>query len=69
MKKKRTPEERLRAAAIVKLKYELDTGHLDEAFRSVYQGVLSDLGLKEADVDRFISKNRDALLKICRNDG
>ncbi len=69
MKKKRSAEERLRAAAIVKLKYELDTGRLDEAFRTIYQGVLADLGLKEPEVDRFISKNRDALLKICQNDG
>lgn len=69
MKKQKTLEERLRAAAIVKVKYQLDTGGLDEAFRTIYQGVLADLGVKEPEVDRFIKKNQEELLKVCRKDG
>lgn len=69
MKSKKTHEEKLRAAAIVRLKYELDTGKLDDAFKTIYAGVLSDLGLEAGEVERFLQENRESLLKVCRDDG
>jgi hypothetical protein len=57
--------ERLRSAAIVKLKYQLLSGGMDEGFKTVYSGVLKDLSLSEEEVDRYIESNEEELRKIC----
>jgi hypothetical protein len=64
----RPKKERLRAAAIVKLKYELISGRLDEGFRTIYEGVLEDLSLSEEEVDRYIDENKEELTKFCLGD-
>lgn len=57
--------KRLRSAALVKLKYEMMAGKLDDGFKVIYQGVLKDLSLKQEEVDRYIEKNREELQKVC----
>jgi hypothetical protein len=63
--KKKSHQERLKSAAIVKYKYSLVTGTLDEGFRIVYQGVLKDLDVKEDEVDRYIAEHQEKLQQIC----
>ena len=57
--------KRLRSAALVKFKYEMMAGKLDDGFKIIYQGVLKDLSLKRDEVDKYIEKNREELKKIC----
>ena len=64
-----TKPDRLRKAAIVKMKYLMLTGKMDDGFRAVYEGVLEDLRLKEADVDKYIDKHRAQLEKVCLGNG
>ena len=61
--------ERLRSAAIVKLKYQMVTGKMDEGFRTVFKGVLKDLSLTESEVDRYIDQNKEELTRICVEKG
>ena len=63
--KSRSREERLRSAAVVKLKYLQTVGRLDAGFKMVFQGVLEDLKLNEADVDAFIEAHREELTQLC----
>jgi hypothetical protein len=63
--KPKTRDERLRAAAIVKLKYTLLSGRMDKGFQMVYEGVLGDLAVREDEVDAFIEEHREELEKIC----
>jgi hypothetical protein len=63
--KKKTRSERLHSAAIVKLKYQMLAGTMDKGFETVYQGVLSDLGLTEEEVDRYISEHAEELKQAC----
>ncbi len=57
--------ERLRSAAVVKLKYLLTTGKLDSGFQFIFRGVLEDLQIEEAEVDAFIEAHRDELTQQC----
>jgi hypothetical protein len=57
--------KRLRSAALVKLKYEMMAGKLDDGFKVIYQGVLKDLSLKQDEVDSYIEKNKEELKKLC----
>ena len=62
---KKIKKERLRSAAIVKLKYQLLSGSMDGGFKAVYSGVLKDLSLVEEEVDSYIEDNQEELRKIC----
>lgn len=57
--------ERLRSAAVVKMKYLLTAGKLDSGFKMIFDGVLEDLGLTEPEVDAYIESNRDELTRFC----
>lgn len=50
MGRSKTREEKLFAAAVLRRSFELRGEEQGEAFRLVYQGVLRDLGLEDADV-------------------
>jgi len=67
--KAKTREERLRSAAIVKLKYCMLSGKIDKGFQVIFDGVLRDLGLQEDEVDRFLDQHREELVKICVEEG
>ncbi len=59
MKKPKTKAERLFSAAVLRRGFELQDGQYREGFRFVYEGVLRDLGLEEADVERFLAEHRE----------
>ncbi len=64
-KEKKKKIDRLRSAALVKIKYLMNTGKMDEGFRIIFEGVLQDLGLKAKEVDDFIEKNKEKLTRQC----
>lgn len=61
----KSKSERLRSAAIVKLKYHMLSGTVDKGFKTVYLGVLSDLGLTEEEVESYIESHAEELKKAC----
>ena len=63
--KKKSRSERLKSAAIVRLKYQMLSGTMDKGFKTVYQGVLSDLGLTEEEVEKYIEAHTEELKKAC----
>jgi len=54
----KTKEERLFSAAVVRRAFELQDGRYKEGFRFVYEGVLRDLALEEAEVEAFLAEHR-----------
>jgi hypothetical protein len=50
----RTREEKLFSAAVLRRSFELRGGERDQGFRFVYEGVLRDLGVEDADVARYL---------------
>ena len=63
--RKRTKNDRLRSAAIVKLKYQMLAGSADTGFQTVFAGVLKDLKLTEEEVNRYIENNAEELKQAC----
>ncbi len=59
MARPRTKAEKLFSAAVVRLSFELQDTEYREGFRFVYQGVLRDLELDEAEVDAYLAAHRD----------
>jgi|GEM_PF-2791815 len=64
-RKGKTKGDRLRSAAIVKLKYQMLAGRMDGGFQTVFSGVLKDLNLTEDEVDRYIEDHAEELKKAC----
>jgi hypothetical protein len=62
---KKSKSDRLRSAAIVKLKYQMLAGSMDAGFQTVFTGVLKDLKLTEDEVDRYIKDHSEELKKAC----
>jgi hypothetical protein len=56
--KEKTREERLFSAAVLRRSFELQDQQYQQGFRFVYEGVLRDLGLEEADVDAYLASHR-----------
>ena len=56
----------LLGAAIIKLSLKLASQSEQPAYQFVYEGVLRDFGLSEADVDLYIEQNREKVLKLVR---
>jgi len=63
--RKKTKNDRLKSAAIVKLKYQMLAGSLDAGFRTVFEGVLQDLKLTEEEVDQYIEEHSGELKQAC----
>jgi hypothetical protein len=63
--KPKSKNERLRSAAIVKLKYQMLAGRLDDGFKTVFDGVLKELDLTGEEVDAYTEKNREELAQVC----
>jgi hypothetical protein len=53
--------ERLFAAAVVRRSFELQDRDHRAGFQFVYEGVLRDLGLEDADVDRYLAEHGDEI--------
>ena len=56
--REKTRAERLFSAAVLRRSFELQDGQYREGFRFVYEGVLRDLGLEEAEVDEYLAAHR-----------
>jgi hypothetical protein len=54
----KTKAERLFSAAVVRRAFELQDGRYKEGFRFVYEGVLRDLDLEEAEVEEYLASHR-----------
>jgi hypothetical protein len=65
MKDDRNKEEKLMAAAVVKMKYLMNTGSLDNGFNVIYKGVLQDLGITSDEVEKYIQSNKESLKRVC----
>jgi hypothetical protein len=57
--KAKTKEERLFSAAVLRRSFELQDREYEKGFRFVYEGVLRDLGLEEAEVEAYLRAHRD----------
>lgn len=61
MAREKTREERLFSAAVLRRSFELQESRYQDGFRFVYEGVLRDLGLVEAEVDAYLEEHRAAV--------
>ncbi len=69
MPKAKTEAEKLFGAAVLKVSFQLRGAEDSPAFKSIYPGVLRDLGLEAATVDTYIEKNRESVEKAARGKG
>lgn len=58
MAKPKTKAERLFSAAVLRRSFELQDGKYRDGFRFVYEGVLRDLDLEEAEVESYLAAHR-----------
>jgi len=56
--REKTQDEKLFAAAVLRRSFELSGDEHRQGFRFVYDGVLRDLGLEDADVEAFFEAHR-----------
>ncbi len=61
MARPRTKAERLFSAAVVRRSFELQDREYAAGFRFVYEGVLRDLELQDAEVDAYLAEHRSAV--------
>lgn len=61
MARAKTREEKLFSAAVVRRSFELRGEEHKQGFRFVYEGVLRDLQLEDAEVVRFLAEHRDEI--------
>ncbi len=58
MPKPKTKSERLFSAAVLRRSFELQDGKYRDGFCFVYEGVLRDLDLDEAEVESYLAAHR-----------
>ncbi len=58
MAKPKTREEKLFSAAVVRRSFELQDEQYRDGFRFVYQGVLRDLELTDAEVEAYLAEHK-----------
>jgi hypothetical protein len=56
--KAKTRDERLFSAAVLRRSFELQDRQYEAGFKFVYDGVLRDLGLEDADVVAYLAEHR-----------
>ena len=66
MGKPRSLKDRLFGAAVLKMSFRLRGDEQSPAFQYVYPGVLRDLQLDDAEVERYIEENRDEVERVAR---
>ena len=66
---KKSKNERLRSAAMVKVKYLMNAGRIDSGFKFIFKGVLQDLKLTEKEVDEYIAGHEEEIKKKCLDGG
>ena len=65
----KTRSEKLFSAAVLRRSFELQEARYQEGFRFVYEGVLRDLGLEEAEVEEYLAAHRDEVERAIRKRG
>lgn len=68
MAKAKTKEEKLFSAAVVLRSFELRGDEYKPGFRFVFEGVLRDLGLEEAEVTKYLAEHRAEVEKAIGRD-
>ncbi len=58
MAREKTKAEKLFSAAVLRASFQLQDGEYRQGFEFVYEGVLRDLGLEEAEVEAYLEKHR-----------
>jgi hypothetical protein len=66
MGKPKALKDKLFGAAVLKMSFRLRGDEESPAFQYVYPGVLRDLGLEDADVERYITEHRADVEKAAR---
>jgi hypothetical protein len=66
MGKPKSLKNKLFGAAVLKMSFRLRGDEQSPAFQFVYPGVLRDLGLDDAAVEKYIEENRAAVEKAAR---
>ena len=66
MGKAKSLKDKLWGAAVVKMSFRLSGGEDSPKFKSIYPGVLRDLGLEDEQVEKYIEENREAVEKAAR---
>jgi hypothetical protein len=64
--KPKSLKDKLWSAAVLKMSFRINDSEGSPAFKGVYPGVLRDLGLEDADVEKYIAENREAVEKAAR---
>ncbi|AGC49397.1 hypothetical protein OWM54_21125 [Myxococcus sp. MISCRS1] len=59
-------KDKLYGAAVLKMSFRLRGDEESPAFRFVYPGVLRDLDIEDAAVEKYIEENREAVEKAAR---
>ncbi|MFO0596423.1 MAG: hypothetical protein U0228_13990 [Myxococcaceae bacterium] len=62
----KTREQKLFGAAVLKTSFRLRDSLESPAFKGIYPGVLRDLGVDDAEVEKFIEANREAVEKAAK---
>lgn len=66
MGKPKSLKDKLYGAAVLKMSFRLRGDEQSPAFQFVYPGVLRDLALEDADVEKYIEEHRDAVETAAR---
>ncbi len=66
MAKPKPQKDPLFAAAVLKLSFRLAGNEGTPAFKFVYDGVLRDLGVDDATVEKFLVENQERVLAAAR---
>jgi hypothetical protein len=66
MGKAKSLKDKLFGAAVLKMSFRLRGDEESPAFRYVYPGVLRDLELEDAAVEKYIEENREAVERAAR---
>jgi hypothetical protein len=66
MAKGKSTKEKLFGAAVLKMSFRLRGDEESPAFQFVYPGVLRDLELDDAAVEKYIEENRNAVERAAR---
>lgn len=66
MGKPKALKDKLFGAAVLKMSFRLRGDEQSPAFLGVYPGVLRDLELEDAAVEKYIAENRDVVEKAAR---
>lgn len=66
MGKPKSLKDKLWGAAVLKMSFRLRDAEDSPACKAIYPGVLRDLGVEDADVEKYIVEHREAVEKSAR---